>query len=161
MPRNIRNIVVNSRMQGQWIAYCLGAYILGSGAMGMAAIFVYSRISTMVSANDSNLHLQITNYILTGGLPTIVGICVAIGILTVVPYGLFLSHRTAGPVVALRRYIRSIRAGDYQAPLHLREADELQDLANELLALTKTLQDQEAMQQGRTTKDDLFRNKSA
>jgi len=46
-----------------------------------------------------------------------------------------ITHRTYGPIIAIKRFIRQLIAHDYSAPLHIRKKDEFHDvvrLLNEL-----------------------------
>lgn len=51
-----------------------------------------------------------------------------------------ITHRFYGPLVPIRRFIASVRDGDYSARLSLRTADEFHDLAEELNEMVKTLE---------------------
>lgn len=143
MARNWKNILVNARMQGQQIAFCLGAYVLGCASMGVAAFVAYSRVMPLIGVHDSALELKIMNYVLTGGLPLIFAISIGLGLFTILPYALYVSHRTAGPVIAIRRYIRSLMQDDFNASLRLRETDDLQEIAHDLIQLGEMLQKRE------------------
>lgn len=51
-----------------------------------------------------------------------------------------LSHRIYGPVVKIRQFVKSIKAGEYSARVQLRTGDELHDLADELNEMAATVQ---------------------
>jgi len=57
----------------------------------------------------------------------------------VVIISIILSHRIAGPVFRIGRYLKSLSSGDLSAKLHLRKNDELQDLAEAINDMTGEL----------------------
>ncbi|NQU74291.1 MAG: methyl-accepting chemotaxis protein [Candidatus Omnitrophica bacterium] len=57
----------------------------------------------------------------------------------VVVISIILSHRIAGPVFRIGKYLKSIASGDLSAKLHLRKNDELQDLAEAINEMTGEL----------------------
>lgn len=57
----------------------------------------------------------------------------------VVVISIILSHRIAGPVFRIGKYLKSIASGDLSANLHLRKNDELQDLAEAINEMTGEL----------------------
>lgn len=65
----------------------------------------------------------------------------AVLLLTFVCFALWVavSHRIFGPVVAMRRHVRSLIAGEYTSRINLRANDELRDLGEDLNELAQTL----------------------
>jgi hypothetical protein len=55
--------------------------------------------------------------------------------------GVLLSHRIAGPVYAIGRYIDNVMHGDYSRDLILRKKDELKTLAGKMTRLCHKLRD--------------------
>lgn len=51
----------------------------------------------------------------------------------------FLSHKVAGPLYRIERFLRLVAAGDLSTKLRLRKGDELQDLAEALNEMTDDL----------------------
>ena len=49
-------------------------------------------------------------------------------------------HRVHGPLVEVRRYLRALREGDYEARCRIRTGDKLHDIVDDLNALGATLQ---------------------
>jgi nitrate/nitrite-specific signal transduction histidine kinase len=54
-----------------------------------------------------------------------------------------LTHRYYGPLVAITRFIKQMRSGDYSQRITLRKNDELQELARDLNLLAEDLQKKE------------------
>jgi methyl-accepting chemotaxis protein len=57
----------------------------------------------------------------------------------VVMASVFLSHRIAGPLFRIERYVRAVAKGDLSAKLHLRKNDELKDVAGAINDMTDDL----------------------
>ena len=60
--------------------------------------------------------------------------------------GTILSHRIAGPVYRIRKYIDSLINGDLSQDLKLRKKDELKELAAKMTELTKKLRENKKKQ---------------
>jgi len=56
-------------------------------------------------------------------------------------FALVVSHRIAGPVVAIRAYIAELKAGNYDYQRHLRPRDELKEIMEDLHELAPILRD--------------------
>jgi len=52
---------------------------------------------------------------------------------------IFLSHRVAGPIYRIEKFLKSVAKGDLSIKLHLRKGDELQDLADAINEMTDDL----------------------
>ncbi len=57
----------------------------------------------------------------------------------VILIALVLSHRIAGPIYRIQRFVKKLNAGEYADKLKLREKDELQDIAASLNGLVGKL----------------------
>ncbi|MFH1394900.1 MAG: hypothetical protein ABIH09_01945 [Candidatus Omnitrophota bacterium] len=53
--------------------------------------------------------------------------------------GIFLSHRIAGPIYRINKYLDSLKEGDYSRDIKLRKKDELKDVAGKLTELCQEL----------------------
>ncbi|HMN67025.1 MAG TPA: HAMP domain-containing protein [Bdellovibrionales bacterium] len=54
--------------------------------------------------------------------------------------GFYLNHRVFGPIVSLKRFMASLREGDYTARLQLRSTDDLGELRDSLNDLAEALE---------------------
>lgn len=57
----------------------------------------------------------------------------------VVVFSIFLSHKIAGPVYRMEKYLRSMSEGNLATPLVLRKGDELSELANGINNLAQSM----------------------
>lgn len=139
MARKVKNYLVNSRYQGLQLGHAIGAYLLGCTSMGIASFIAYGFFMKKFAKNDALIHLQSFEFITATWLPVMAGVCFVVGLLVVVPFSLFLSHRTAGPIIAIKRYIRSLKEGNYDASIELRDGDELKEIASDLQDFAKVM----------------------
>ncbi len=135
MPRKISNLMVNSRLQGGYLGHAIGAFVLGCASMGLAVAIAYTVYFEKHVGTDTLLQMQLVKFVLSAGLPIIFGVCVGLGLIFVVPFSLLMSHRTAGPMIAIKKYLRAQQLGDYSAKLELRENDELKEIADDIKEL--------------------------
>lgn len=139
MPRSYKNVFINSRLQGLHLGHAIGAYLIGCAAMGFAFFITYGVVLDRFAKGDSLLQMQYAELIMKTGLPLMFGFCVMFGLFVVVPFSLFLSHKTAGPIVAIKRYIRSLKEGNYNDSIELRDGDELKEIASDLEDFAKKM----------------------
>jgi signal transduction histidine kinase len=68
---------------------------------------------------------------------------ILISVLLVTPLvfviGVFLSHKIAGPVYRINKFLKDVTAGNLATPLVLRHGDELTDLADTINHMTDSL----------------------
>lgn len=104
------------------------AWILG--AVSVSLVFGYVAFESVVATAfppdlvPSESFLALRHQLRTGFAVLLVIILVAVGIETY-----FYFHRVVGPLAAIEKSLRRMRAGDYGYPLHLRESDQLHELA--------------------------------
>ncbi len=63
-------------------------------------------------------------------------------ILLAFTWGIVWSHRIAGPTYALKKHLVKMLEGDYSGRVHLRNTDQLVELAEEINKLTEKLEKQ-------------------
>jgi nitrogen fixation/metabolism regulation signal transduction histidine kinase len=62
-----------------------------------------------------------------------------LGILLVIIFGIFYSHRLAGPVFNLKRRMRELGEGRFQTGMHIRKRDEFHDVEDAFNEMTEGL----------------------
>lgn len=106
-----------------WLAgytvYCTGWLLMGEK---LANVYPQGRLVAIMRTINITLLLR---------LALITPLVVLISIL--------LSHRVAGPLYRIERFLRSVAKGDFSMKLHLRKNDELQDLAGSINEMTEDL----------------------
>lgn len=122
-------------LQVQYVALVLGCMV---AVLAVAGVILYV-------TGWSQLVERLTNVYPQGRLQEILRVIylrLVIGFLALLPLAvtaaIIVSHRVAGPLVRIKRYLRFMARGEFDlAPLELRRYDELKDLAvliNEIIA---------------------------
>lgn len=139
--RKVRNFLLKPSFQLRY-----GFYFLGIGAFCGLSIhwLIYRDIRDAVvdyylTKSDKNIIEWLD--------PTIVSLShthlVFMLIFTLVcfAFGIYITHRVVGPVVAIKRQIENLRQGNYKVRVSLRAGDELKEIAEQLNMLAEELQD--------------------
>ena len=136
--RKLRNIVVNRDFQFRFAACFVVNTVLGLAMFPfvIGEFFEYENITETVANGqtiisvvpDANvLYLKALIFLLVYNVVTI--------LLAVV-----LSHRLAGPVVAIKNHIEKLIAGEFSSRIKLRKNDELKDVEAVLNRLAEKLE---------------------
>jgi methyl-accepting chemotaxis protein len=139
MPKIRRKrYVIAARFQIKYILYILLFLYVGAAIAGYTVYFstwttlgeklagVYPRGRLMFIFKQSNLILMVR-------LLLVSPIFIVIGVI--------LSHRVAGPIYRIGKYIETLMLGDYSRGLALRKNDEFKPLAVKMTELCKKLKD--------------------
>ena len=121
-----RHYIIKKAFQLKYIALLLAVVLISVIITGYT---IYYNIWTLLGDKLANVYPQ-------GRLITIfrtVNVRLAINMIFVsmlcIGIGIFASHRIAGPVFRMIRFLNTVAAGDYNQKLTLRKTDELKDLA--------------------------------
>lgn len=131
--------IADRSLQSKYVATVLGF---------MAAVLILAAVIIYVTG-WSHLVERLANVYPQGRLQEVLKIVylrLLLGFLVLAPIAVFaaivVSHRIAGPLVRIRRYLRLMARGEFDlAPLELRPYDELKDIAhliNEVIAQVRT-----------------------
>jgi hypothetical protein len=120
--RRLRNFLVHPGIQLRLVSYML-----------LVATAIGSGLSVMVwtAGQDAGPGLMV-GAALSGAVPALLVLAIV------------LTHRVAGPAVALAHTCRRVGAGDLSLPRPLRRRDLLVDLADEVALMVEGLREQEA-----------------
>ncbi|MCB0350254.1 MAG: hypothetical protein KDD38_03665 [Bdellovibrionales bacterium] len=139
--RELKNFIINWPLQSR-ITYYFTAMCLG--LVGLMMFFMNSHINNVreIIANVSGMamtsQLEI-DIALTQLLSTALGFLL-LAIVGAALYGVIISHRIAGPMYAIIKYIESLKAGKFNEPRTLRPYDELRPIMEALQDLAETMQ---------------------
>ena len=108
------------------------------------------RTMEMLGMSDGSSYWDLLeNPIVISGL-TQIGLALVAFTLVTVATSIVLTHRVYGPLVSIRRLVRTLTTGDFSARVHIRKHDDLHDLADELNALADSLEHRAAERPGDT-----------
>ena len=131
--------ITDRSFQSKYVATVLGFMV---AVLVLAAVIIYV-------TGWSHLVERLANVYPQGRLQEVLKIVylrLLLGFFLLVPFAVLaavmVSHRIAGPLVRIRRYLRLMARGEFDlAPLELRPYDELKDIAhliNEIIAQVRT-----------------------
>lgn len=69
----------------------------------------------------------------------VVGMFVALEIVALAAWGVLITHRIAGPVFIISRYVRALRDGQYPDMRPLRQGDEMKGFFDSFIAMVDTM----------------------
>jgi len=124
--RSLKNIVINRSMQTRIGFYFIALSLALIGLMMMVMNSYFGDLRSLV-ANAPDLSLAIQNDV-SGIIDRLIVIHTGflfIALIFVSLYSLFISHRIAGPMYAILKYIEELKAGNYDNKRYLRAFDEL------------------------------------
>lgn len=130
--RRLENFVIN-RQQVRWLLLIAGVSAICYFVLAtVVAASFYKQIA--YASQDFEVQPIFTQKLYVLMQSSILALTVTALILTVVTTlaAMILSHRFFGPLVPIKRFINSVKDGDYSVRLSLRNADELHDLAQDL-----------------------------
>ncbi|MCB0341181.1 MAG: hypothetical protein H6626_12505 [Pseudobdellovibrionaceae bacterium] len=138
--RKIKNFLIDPKYQLKISAYFLVATVLIFGGL-LAMIFMkVNRIRETVLAEpeisyaiQQSVHTTLMSIVWI----SLVFFVVAAGV--VLLYAIIVSHKVAGPVVAIQAYINDLKKGVYDSPRKLRPSDELNPIMESLHELAESL----------------------
>ena len=120
-------LLTDRSLQYQYVAIVLG-FMIAMIILAAAVIYVtgWSQLVERLANVYPQGRLQ--------GILKIIYLRLLLGFLILAPIAVFaaviVSHRVAGPLVRIRRYLRLMARGEFDlAPLELRRYDELKDIA--------------------------------
>ncbi len=136
-PYRRKHYIVRKKFQLKYVGLIVAAVLLSVLISGYT-IYYNSWVllgSKLANVYPQGMLMQIFRSVNTRLVVTMVFVtmlCAGIGILA--------SHRIAGPVFHMIRFLGSVTNGDYSKRLHLRKKDELQDLAEAINKLVDKLE---------------------
>ena len=129
--------IVKKGFQLRYIGLIVAVMLISTLIVGYT---IYYNAWTLLGSKLANVYPQgrlvsifnMVNIRLAINLIFVAMLCVGIGIIA--------SHRIAGPIDRMVRFMNAIADGDYSKRLTLRDKDELQDLANAMNKLADRLE---------------------
>jgi len=121
-----------------------GIGVTVSAIVGLVLYVVLARTQEMLVGTGIVMSPQVVDFLTAQrGLyvNSLLGVFFGVTLLLLV-FGIFVSHRLAGPIFALSRKMNELAHGNFNAILTLRKGDELQDLKEQYNTLVHALRNQ-------------------
>lgn len=134
--RKMRNFYLKGSGQGTYILFFVALALVGFFGTMSVILFAYVSPDGEVGSYSDFLRL------LAEVNPSLVQVSIlgALNIAGVYFLSLVISHRTFGPMVRIRKHVKDLIDGNYEARITLRPNDQFQEFAEELNVLSATLQ---------------------
>jgi hypothetical protein len=145
--RKISNFLLTPKFQLKLTYYYIGAGISIISATGATIFYKMTVIRDIMNnslVTDFGAQSRISEQMFFIAQISLVGF-VAFAITSFI-FALMISHRIAGPVLAITAYIGELKKGNYGYERNLRPSDELTLIMDELHALNVVLKDSRAKQ---------------
>jgi HAMP domain-containing protein len=127
-PYRRKQYLINKPFQFKIMLYLSVLVVI---AIGLAHLMAWSYAKLVASASSAAISAQPAAASAPGfteGLWLPVMVAVLLGIVAVLIFGLFYSHRIAGPMFALKRVLQRVQNGDLGTEMHIRVKDEFHDV---------------------------------
>jgi hypothetical protein len=150
-PRRMRNYLLDPRFQLKYSAYFLG-FGLGAAISSQWLLLDFVRDVLVRLRSEIPANLEIMSWFdpSISSLSAKFSAFVVIFSLACFAFGVFVTHRIVGPVVAIRRHIHALGDGNYLVTTRLRRKDYLAHIAQDLNELSAKLQAQHGVGKTRT-----------
>ena len=124
-PNKRKSKLVKSRLQARAILV---------GALTVLIVLVVQNVTMTYTLNRLATRLPHDGGIVLAELPSLLGVVFGVSFAVLAPVlliiGLHATHRVAGPLFSIERYLKALLQGERPEPLRVRKNDELQDLCD-------------------------------
>ena len=133
-----RNYFIDKSFQTKFILkFCL-IVILSSITIAIL-LFILSRNFTTVAIENAHVIVKGTSSFLAPIIIETLSLVTVFSAICVIILTLFVSHKIAGPLYRLKKEIDEMKNGNMNLDFRTRKADQLQELANSLADMSKSL----------------------
>ncbi|HZY03470.1 MAG TPA: hypothetical protein VFF02_08205 [Anaeromyxobacteraceae bacterium] len=143
--RRIRNYLIDSSIQLRFASYLVAVACAISLGLGYLLWSAYRESSRLVSLGDPRVDDALATMLAQEDRARMVWLAAALAVivLCLLFFAIVVTHRVAGPTVALAVTCRRVADGDLSRPRPLRRRDLLVDLADEMVLMVEGLRDRE------------------
>lgn len=143
--RLIRNYLIDSNLQLRFASYLVAVAAAISLGLGYLLWSAYSEASRLVSLGDPSVDDSLRRMLVQEDRARMVwlGAALVAVVLCLLVFAIVVTHRVAGPTVALAKTCRRVAEGDLSRPRPLRRRDLLVDLADEMALMVEALRERE------------------
>ncbi len=132
-----KQLLINGKFQIRYISLILGFMFITVVATGYT---VYATTWIMFGEKLAAVYPQELLLEIVKKVNTILFLRMLFLTPLVVFIGLVLSHRIAGPIYSIKKFLKKVSEGNYSNRLRLRKKDEMQDVAEALNRLVEKLE---------------------
>jgi len=115
--------------------------VLGSSIVIGTVLFFLWQNSTTVAIENTRVWLKPTSDFLLPQMAAVLLIVTVFSCLVAMILTLLISHKISGPIYRIRQEIEQVRQGDLTRQFHIRDSDQMQELARSLAEMTRSLRE--------------------
>ena len=143
--RLIRNYLIDSSIQLRFASYLVAVASAISVGLGYLLWRAYRESSRLVLLGDPRVDEALAAMLAQEDRARMVWLAAALAVivLCLLAFAIVVTHRVAGPAVALSRTCRRVGQGDLSRSRPLRRRDLLVDLADEIALMVESLRERE------------------
>ena len=143
--RLIRNYLIDANIQLRFASYLVAVACAISLGLGYLLWSAYRESSRLVSLGDPRVDDALAIMLAQEDRARMVWLAAALTVvvLCLLSFAIVVTHRVAGPTVALTKTCRKVGDGDFSRPRPLRRRDLLVDLADEMALMVEGLRERE------------------
>lgn len=140
-PYKRRVYLIDREFQARFILkFC--ALVAAGGLLFMGILYFSVMQSTAVSIVNSRVVVRTTaDLILPILIQTVIIVTVVVSLATIL-VTLFVSHKIAGPLYRFRRVMQELERGNFSSDFHIRQPDQLQELAKAFNSMIKKMREE-------------------
>ena len=146
-PRKVRNLLIRPKFQLKYMFYF---WVSGISVLGVFLLLTYNKLTEVKAAvsSSTNVDFVLQSKVNSSIFEIIIYALITILVFTVITffYSLIISHRIAGPMVAIKAFVDELVLGNYEYNRNLRKYDELHPLMESVKTLAERLRDKEKKQ---------------
>ena len=146
-PRKVRNLLIRPKFQLKYMFYF---WVSGISVLGVFLLLTYNKLTEVKAAvsSSTNVDFVLQAKVNSSIFEIIIYALITILVFTVITffYSLIISHRIAGPMVAIKAFVDELVLGNYEYNRNLRKYDELHPLMESVKTLAERLRDKEKKQ---------------
>ena len=131
-----RNYLISKRFQFKYVFYVLAFMFMIAWLSGYT---VYYTLFTLMGEKLANVYPQGRLMDIFKTVNTTLLLRIALIVPFVVMISILITHRIAGPIFSMQRYLGEVAKGNFSSILKLRKRDELKDLAAAINKMTHNL----------------------
>jgi signal transduction histidine kinase len=142
--RSLKNLLIEPMKQVRFGIYMLVitiSYSLITNILLVGSFYEqYRHVMAIFNVVDPHLRWELISDEVFYSNITRLAVCFVLFLIVLFTAIIKLTHRFYGPIVAIRKFIRELKEGNYSSRITLRRRDELQDIAKELNSLAEALE---------------------
>jgi signal transduction histidine kinase len=140
--RQLKNLIISPRFQFKLCLYYFVSGLIFLSAIVMIAYQKMLNVQTLMKEKpvmDFQIQSQVNDLMFEIVQFTLIGFVAYIAFTSV--FAIIISHRIAGPVVAITAFIEELKRGNYDYKRNLRPNDELKEIMDGLKELAPILKE--------------------